>query len=139
LPTKLYSPLQAGFDSILGKVIVPAEKFSKKFVEVLPVCVSRSRTVNASAVPGGTVIVTSKSALSPGRRLLPEVAESEELPATKALVSVGDAIVVVAVSDTGEKRGPPGVDAYREVTVLVIVPPNATSESTVTSYCTTQV
>lgn len=111
LPTKLKSPAQAGFDSMLGKVIVPALKFSKKLVEVPAVAVSLSRIVNDSAVPGGTVIVTSKSALSPGRRLLPDVAESVELSATRVFVKVGDATVVLAVSEIGENRGPPGVEA----------------------------
>jgi hypothetical protein len=87
---------------MLGKVIVPALKFSKKLADVLPEAISRSRTVKPSAVPGGTVIVTSKSALSPGRRFGSVVAESEELPATKTLVRDGDNDVVVAVSDTGE-------------------------------------
>jgi hypothetical protein len=96
---------------MLGKVIVPELKFSKKLVEVPPVAVSISRIVNASAVPGGTVIVTSKSALSPGLRLLPDVAESVELSATKVFVKVGDATVVLAVSEIGENRGPPGVEA----------------------------
>jgi hypothetical protein len=96
---------------MLGKVIVPALKFSKKLVEVPAVAVSLSRIVNDSAVPGGIVIVTSKSALSPGRRLLPVVAGSVELSATSVFVRDGEAAVVLAVSEIGENRGPPGVEA----------------------------
>jgi hypothetical protein len=110
-PTKLKSPPHAAFVSILGNVIVPVVKLSKKLLDVPPLATSRSRTVNDSAVPGGTVTVTSNSALSPGRRLVPDVAESELLAATKALVSEGDMAVVVAVSDSGEKSGPPTDEA----------------------------
>jgi hypothetical protein len=138
-PTKLNRPPQAALFSTLGNVTVPAEKFSKKLEDVPPLAVSRSRIVNDSAVPGGMVIVTSKSALSPGRKLLPAVAESELLPATSVLVRLGEATVVEAVSDSGEKSGPPGIDAYREVTVLVIVPPKAVVASSVASYSTVQV
>jgi hypothetical protein len=118
---------------------VPAAKFSKKLLEVPPVAVSRSRTVKDSAVPGGTVTVTSKSALSPGRKSLPDVAESEELPATKVLVNEGDTTVVLAVSDTGENNGPPGVDAYLEVAVFVMTAPSATLAFKVASYSIVQV
>jgi hypothetical protein len=109
---------------MLGKVIVPVEKFSKKLPEVPPLAISRSRMVNDSAVPGGTVTVTSNSALSPERRLVPVVAASVVLPVTNVFVIDGEIAVVVATSDSGENRGPPGVEAYCTVASFVIFPPN---------------
>jgi hypothetical protein len=138
-PTKLKLPAQAAFCSMLGKVIVLEEKFSKKLLEVPPLAVSSSRTIKELAVPGGTVTVTSKSALSPARRTPSAVSESVELPDTRALVNEGELTVVVAVSRTGEKSGPPGVDAKRATAVFVMTPPSAASEARSTWYCNVQV
>jgi hypothetical protein len=133
LPTKLKRPPHAGFDSILGKITVPVVKFSKKLLDVPPLAMSRSRIVNDSAVPGGTETVTSNSALSPGRRFVPLVELSELLPATKVLVRLGDIAVVVAISDSGEKRGPPMAEAYLTTAVFVIIPPKGAVASRSTS------